>query len=116
MCQPDSKPFQKSNTNPKFHPRLSFEKDVATGTTWFIIPQPNSHALKQPRKIYWFHLICDGQFLNLIGLSFFDMFSLGGGGCRPPPLLSSLLEDLSQRNFVQGLTIKALAQILKKFT
>ena len=31
-----------------------------------------------------------------------------------PPLLSSLFVDLSQRNFVQGLTIKALAQIWKK--
>ena len=31
-----------------------------------------------------------------------------------PPLLSSLFVNLSQRNFVQGLTIKALAQIWKK--
>ena len=29
--------------------------------------------------------------------------------------LSSLFVDLSQQNFVQGLTIKALAQIWKKF-
>ena len=28
-----------------------------------------------------------------------------------PPLLSSSFVDLSQENFVQGLTIKALAQI-----
>ena len=54
--------------------------------------------------------------LTLIGLDCLDMFRLGGGGgggaCRPP--LSSLFEDLSQENFVQGLTIKALAQIWKE--
>ena len=37
----------------------------------------------------------------------------GGGGCRPP-LLSSFFVNLFQRNFVQGLKIKALAQIWKK--
>ena len=31
-----------------------------------------------------------------------------------PPPLSSLFVDLSQRNFLQGFTIKALAQIWKK--
>ena len=43
------------------------------------------------------------------------MTSLGlGADAAPlPPLLSSLFVDLSQRNFVQGLTIKALAQIWK---
>ena len=34
----------------------------------------------------------------------------------PPGLSSSLFVDLSQRNFVQRLTIKALAQIRKKIT
>ena len=34
----------------------------------------------------------------------------------PPPLLSSLFVYLSQRNFVQRLTIEALAQLWKKFT
>ena len=48
-----------------------------------------------------------GLFLTCLGLG-------GGGGCRP--LLSSLFVDLSQRNFVQGLKIKALAQIWKKIT
>ena len=44
------------------------------------------------------------------------MFRLGGGGgggAMPPFLSSSLLVDLSRRNFLQGLTIKALAQIWK---
>ena len=31
-----------------------------------------------------------------------------------PPPLSSLFVDLSQQNFVQGLTIKALARLWKK--
>ena len=41
----------------------------------------------------------------------------GGGGGRGmlPSLLFSLFKDLLQRNFVQGLTIKALAQIWEKF-
>ena len=51
-------------------------------------------------------------YLTLIGLGFFEMFRFGGGG---PPLYS-LFVNLSQRNFVQGLTIKALAQIWKKIT
>ena len=34
----------------------------------------------------------------------------------PPPLLSSLFVDLSQRNCVKRLTMKALAQIWKKVT
>ena len=37
----------------------------------------------------------------------------GFAGRMPPPLFSPLFVDLSQRNFVQGLTIKALAQIWK---
>ena len=51
---------------------------------------------------------------NQTGL--FDMFMFGGGGVdtTPPPLLSSLFVNLSQRNFVQGLKIKALAQICEK--
>ena len=52
--------------------------------------------------------------LTLIGLDCLDMFRLGGGGGRMPPPLSSLFEDLSQQNFVRGLTIKALAQIWKE--
>ena len=40
----------------------------------------------------------------------------GGGGGMPSLLLSSLLVDLSQQNFVQGLISKALAQIWKNFT
>ena len=35
------------------------------------------------------------------------------GGTDAAPLLSSLFVDLSQQNFVQELTIKALAQICK---
>ena len=53
---------------------------------------------------------CNGHFVTLIGLGFFDMFRF-----FLPPLLSSLFVDLSQRTFVQGLTIEALAQIWKKF-
>ena len=49
-----------------------------------------------------------GLFLICLGLE----GGGGGGGCRPP--LSSLFVNLSQRNFVQGLKIKALAQIWKK--
>ena len=49
---------------------------------------------------------------NALRLSFFYVFRFGGR----LPLLSSLFVDLSQRNFVQGLTIKALARIWKKFT
>ena len=58
-------------------------------------------------------LVSEG--LTLIGLAFFTCLGLrgGGGGGRCLPLLSSLLVDLSQRNFVQGLTIKALAQMWK---
>ena len=48
-----------------------------------------------------------GLFLTCLGLG----GGGGGGGCR---LSSSLFVDLSQRNFVQGLTIKALAQIWRK--
>ena len=53
------------------------------------------------------------NYLTLIGLGFFDMFRFGGGGRMPLSLLSSMFVDLSQRNFVQQLTIKALAQIWK---
>ena len=49
---------------------------------------------------------------NRTGL--FDMFRFGEGRMPPPPSLPSLFVDLWQRNFVQGLTIKALAQICKK--
>ena len=50
-----------------------------------------------------------------MGLGFFDMFRFGGGGAdAATPLLSSLFVDLSQGNFVQQLTIKALAQIWKR--
>ena len=51
--------------------------------------------------------------LTLTGLGFFDMFRFGGGREMPLSLLSLLFVNLSQRNFVQGLTIKALAQIWK---
>ena len=43
------------------------------------------------------------------------MFRFGWGGCRPLPLLSLLFVDLLQRNFAQGLTIKALAQYGKMY-
>ena len=37
---------------------------------------------------------------NRTGL--FDMFRFGGGGGASAPLVSSLLVDLSKRNFAQG--------------
>ena len=53
----------------------------------------------------------DFNFLNPNRIGLFDMSSLGVQMPTTHPLLSSLIVDLSQRNFVQGLTIKALAQI-----
>ena len=54
--------------------------------------------------------------LTIIGLGFFDIFRFGEGGeGDATPSLSSLFVALSQQNFVQGLTMKALAQIWKKF-
>ena len=50
---------------------------------------------------------------NHTGL-FLTCLCWGGGGADAAPLLSSLFVNLSQRNFVQGLKIKALAQIWKK--
>ena len=51
--------------------------------------------------------------LTLIGLGFFDILRFGGGADATPSL-SSLFAALSQQNFVQGLTMKALAQIWRK--
>ena len=51
--------------------------------------------------------------LTLIGLGFFDIFRFGRRHPCPPPPLSSLFVNLSQRNFVQGLRIKALAHVWK---
>ena len=51
--------------------------------------------------------------LTLIGLGFLTSLGWGGGGGAAPSL-SSLFVALWQQNFVQGLTIKALAQIWKK--
>ena len=77
----------------------------------------------QPHNGFVFHIVVvefavnENKALTLIGLGFLTCLGLGGGGGGGSyrPLLSSLFVDLSQRNFVQGLTIKALAQMWKKF-
>ena len=63
MCQLDSS-ISEIEYESKIPPKTESEKDVATGTAWCIIPWPTSHALKQPSKICWFHLICDQQFMK----------------------------------------------------
>ena len=56
--------------------------------------------------------------LTLIGLAFFDMFRFGGWGdaasTNRPHYYLRCLWTYWQRNFVQGFTIKALAEIWEK--